>query len=56
MLPVLLSGLTGLAALGQVSAQDSDVITDDTYFYGQSPLVAPRKDPGTAGLEDGVWS
>lgn len=41
MLPVLLSGLTGLAALGQVSAQDSDVITDDTYFYGQSPLVAP---------------
>ena len=41
----LRAGLVGLAALGlyarQAAAQSP--ITDDTYFYGQSPEVPARK-------------
>jgi len=34
-----------------VGAQNGNVITSDTYFYGQSPLVLPP--PGTGA---GNWS
>lgn len=34
--------LTGLAALGQ-HVQAEFVITDDTYFYGQSEPVYPAR-------------
>lgn len=49
MLPsISLLGLAGLAC--QVVAQE-DVVTDDTYFYGDSPPVFPV--PVLA--DDGPW-
>lgn len=50
MLPVLLSGLAGLAALRGTKA--ADVITEDSYFYGQSPPSYPS--PNMTGT--GPWA
>lgn len=40
-----------VAPLKLVSAQNASVITSDTYFYGESPEVAP-----VAGTGAGNWS
>ena len=46
---ILLCGLAGLAALPKGSGQKdaardaADVITHDSYFYGQSPPVYPSR-------------
>ncbi|KAJ9134140.1 Glycoside hydrolase superfamily [Pleurostoma richardsiae] len=51
MLPSLFSGLAALAVLGHQS-QAQDVITSDTFFYGQVPPVYP-----TPELEEtGPWA
>lgn len=44
----------GLLALltGQALAQSSDIITEDTYFYGQSPPSYPG--PNATGT--GTWA
>lgn len=47
----LVYGLMGLLALGQ-TAKAQDIITDDTYFYGQSPPIYPSPN----GTGTGDWA
>ncbi len=51
MLCLLAFVTTFIAQCLLVYAQNENVITTDTYFYGQSPLVLPQ--PGTGA---GNWS
>jgi beta-glucosidase len=49
MILILLSGLAGLAALPKRGGSGSvavaqDIISNDTYFYGQSPPVYPSRE------------
>lgn len=44
-------GLMGLLALGQ-TAKAQDIITDDTFFYGQSPPIYPSPN----GTGTGDWA
>ncbi|ATY66055.1 beta-glucosidase [Cordyceps militaris] len=49
---------TGLLAMAAAAATASNVITDDTYFYGQSPPVYPsRKSPhADMAATGGAWA
>lgn len=52
MAPLSVTGLVCLGLLGAaVIAQQGEIITDDTYFYGQVPATYP-----TPQIEDdGPW-
>jgi beta-glucosidase len=62
-LVIIGGGLAGLAALPKQSGSwvgqdgdDGDVITDDAYFYGQSPPVYPSRESFFLGGGRGIFT